>query len=207
MTSRSVHLFVFDGMADWEAAFAVAGIRSPQHQSRPGQYDVKTVGRSYAAVVTMGGLRITPDMTLDEVAPKDSAMLILPGGQAWENGANTRAVEKAARFIAQGAPVAAICAATLALARAGLLERRLHTGNDATYLAASCYRGGDYYRHVAAITDRNVVTAAATAPVEFACEIFKLLDLYEAQTLEAWYELYKHGNGARYYDLMSAIAQ
>jgi putative intracellular protease/amidase len=151
----------------------------------------------------MGGLCILPDMTLDELVPAESAMLILPGGQAWESSANARAVEKAARFVAQGAPVAAICAATLALARIGVLDRRLHTSNDAGYLAASCYRGGEYYRQVPAITDRNVITAAGTAPIEFACEIFKLLDLYEPQTLEAWYELYRHGNAARYYDLVS----
>jgi putative intracellular protease/amidase len=154
----------------------------------------------------MGGLRILPDMTLEEVVPAESAMLILPGGEGWENGANKSAVEKAARFVAQGAPVAAICAATLGLARMGLLDRRLHTSNDAAYLAASCYRGGDYYRQVPAITDRSVITAAGTAPVEFAYEIFKLLGLYDQQTLDAWFRLHKHGDAATHDDLIKAIA-
>jgi putative intracellular protease/amidase len=201
-----VHVFVFDGMADWEAAFALAGIRNPEFQLHPGRYAVKTVGRSYASVVSMGGMRLLPDMTLDELVPADSAMLILPGGRAWESGGNARAVEKAARFIAEGVPVAAICAATLALARAGLLTGRQHTSNDAAYLAASRYRAGEFYRNVPAITDGNVITASGIAPIEFAYEVFKLLDLYEPQTLQAWYELYKHGDAARYCELAGAIA-
>jgi len=30
--NNAVHLFVFDTMADWEAAFAIAGINNPQFQ-------------------------------------------------------------------------------------------------------------------------------------------------------------------------------
>ncbi len=32
MSSRNVYLFVFDSMADWEAAFAISGINNPQFQ-------------------------------------------------------------------------------------------------------------------------------------------------------------------------------
>ena len=48
----------------------------------------------------MGGVRIQPDMTIDAISPVDSAMLILPGGDAWEQGENQAAIEKAAEFLA-----------------------------------------------------------------------------------------------------------
>ena len=40
---RTVHLYVFDGFADWEAAHAVAGIQQPQFQRAPGRFQVRTV--------------------------------------------------------------------------------------------------------------------------------------------------------------------
>jgi putative intracellular protease/amidase len=202
MDANAVHLLVFDTMADWEAAFAIAGINNPQFQLEPGRYRVTTVGASREPVTTIGGVRIQPEVGLDEVSPGASTMLILPGGQSWESGSNTEAVAKATEFVAAGVPIAAICAATLALARAGLLDDREHSSNAPEYLAASGYRGGGLYRHAPATTDRNVITASGIAPVDFAYEIFKMLSLYSTTALEAWYALFKNGDASKYYDLV-----
>ena len=35
MGQQLVHLFVFDSMADWEPAFAIAGINNPRFQRNP----------------------------------------------------------------------------------------------------------------------------------------------------------------------------
>jgi putative intracellular protease/amidase len=202
MTNSAVHLFVFDAMADWEAAFAIAGINNPQFQLVPGRYRVTTVGVSRETVTTIGGVRVQPEVVLAGVSPGASAMLILPGGQSWESGSNTEAVDKARDFVAAGVPVAAICAATLALARAGLLDDREHTSNAPEYLSASGYRGAGLYRHVPAVTDRNMITAAGTAPVDFAYEIFKMLSMYSTTALQAWYALFKNGDASKYYQLV-----
>lgn len=202
--SSAVHLFVFDTMADWEAAFAIAGINNPQFQLTPGRYRVATVGASKESVTTVGGVHILPDLALDEISPDDSAMLILPGGQRWESGGNPEAVSKAEEFVAAGVPVAAICAATLALARAGVLDERVHTSNAREYLAASGYRGGGLYRDVAAVTDGKLITASGLAPVDFAYEIFKMLSLYSEASLEAWYALFKTGDASKYYGVTTA---
>jgi len=205
MRSSSVHLFVFDTMADWEAALAIATINDPQFQQVPGRYRVVTVGASREPVTTMGGVRILPDLALDQVSPYASSMLILPGGQAWEYSANAAAIDMARRFIAHCVPVAAICAATLALARAGLLDNRYHTGNARSYLAASGYRGARFYREKPAVTDQGVITASGAAPVDFAREIFETLNLYRAETLDAWYSLHKHGDASMLYELAQAV--
>jgi putative intracellular protease/amidase len=201
MRTTSVHLFVFDGVADWEAAFAIAGINNPQFQVAPGRYRVTTVGLSAAPVTTMGGVRIQPDMSLDDLSPFKSSMLILPGGKSWEYGANSAAIDMARRFIAHCVPLAAICGATLALARAGLLDNRYHTGNAREYLAASGYRGGRFYRDRPAVTDQGVITASGTAPVDFAREIFEALSLYRCDALEAWYGLFRHGDASMFQEL------
>lgn len=206
MMTDTVHLFVFEGMADWEAAFAIASIQNPRMQRYPGRYSVRTAARSLAPVRTMGGMRILPDMTLDEVSPFSSSMLILPGGEAWEDGGNLEALERAHAFVNAGVPIAAICGATLALARTGLLDDRLHTSNGAEYVAQSGYSGRRYYRKVDAICDRDVITAAGTAPIEFAHEILKRLYLYSPSTLEAWYALYKHGDASQFHELAAQVA-
>jgi putative intracellular protease/amidase len=196
----AVHLFVFEGMADGAAALAVASIRNPRSQRYPGRYSVRTAARSLTPVRTMGGINIVPDVTIDDVSPTGSSMLILPGGDAWAEGGNLEALERAYAFIGAGVPIAAICGATLALARMGLLDDRLHTSNDAEYIAQSGYSGRRYYRNVGAICDRDVITASGAAPVEFAYEISKRLYLYSPSTLEAWYALHKHGNAAQFYE-------
>ncbi len=84
MQQQTVHVFVFDTLSDWEPSYAVAGINNPMFQVQPGRYVVKTVGPSTKPVTTMGGITVLPDMDLAVLEPADSAMLILPGGMAWE---------------------------------------------------------------------------------------------------------------------------
>jgi putative intracellular protease/amidase len=207
MTSRSVHLFVFDTMADWEASFAIAGIQNPPFQAVPGRYRVRTVARTREVVTTMGGIRIQPDLVLDELGPQQSAMLILPGGEAWERGGNCEAIAAARGFIAACVPVAAICGATLALARAGLLDNRYHTSNAREYLSPSGYRGGRFYRDVPAIADQGVITASGAAPIEFARQIFEALELYSRCALDAWYALFKYGDMSTYLEMTQCAAR
>jgi AraC family transcriptional regulator len=121
MTIRTVHLFVFDGLSDWEPSYAIAHLNNPAGQAQPGSLRVRTVAASLAPVLTAGGLRIIPDHRLDSLRPEDSAMLILPGGVAWETGGNREATEKAKKFLAADVPVAAIGGATMGLAGAGLV--------------------------------------------------------------------------------------
>jgi putative intracellular protease/amidase len=152
----------------------------------------------------MGGIRIEPDLTLDGISPEDSAMLILPGGTAWDAGKNMEAVELARAFLKSGTPVAAICGATAGLARGGLLDRCRHTSNSREYLTATQYRGAHFYEDVPALTDDNLITASGIAPIEFARHIFGRLGLYSPRVLDAWYLLFKTGLPEHFTDLMQA---
>ncbi|KFK90096.1 thiamine biosynthesis protein ThiJ [Streptomyces sp. JS01] len=204
MTSSSaetVHLAVYDTFADWETGYATA------HLTQNG-YTVRTVGLSREPVTTMGGLRVQPDLTLDELRSQDSALLILTGAAGWDTGETLAPFARAARtFLDAGVPVAAICGATAGLAREGLLDDRAHTSAVSFYLAATGYAGGERYVEVDAVTDPGadgtgrLITAGPTEPVAFAREVFGLLGVYDAKKLDAWYRLF-HDSDASAYEVL-----
>lgn len=207
MEQRTVHLFVFDTFADWEPVFAIAEIHSGRFAVQPGRYRVKTVGSSMAPVVSFGGVTVLPDMVLADLTPPQSAMLILPGSDAWVAGKHTEALEKAQTFLAAGVPVAAICGATVGLARAGILDDRQHTSDAPVVLQATNYQGAPYYRDEPAVTGGDLITAGGTAPLEFAYHILKRLGVYDTPTLDAWYGLYKTGEPQYFFALQQRMME
>lgn len=186
----AVHVLVFDGFADWEAAFALAELR------RSGGLEVVTVGFTEAPVRSMGGLPVAPDRTLRALEPAAVRLLILPGGDRWE-GEYPRADMDAVlgRLSDARVPIAAICGATLALGRAGLLDDRAHTSNERAYLErhVPAYLGGSRYVDALAVRDRGLITASGLGPVEFAREIFQELGVFSEADRRVWYHLFKHG--------------
>ncbi|MFN3886553.1 MAG: type 1 glutamine amidotransferase family protein [Aquabacterium sp.] len=203
--AHPVHLFVYDGFADWEAAFAIAGIQQPAFQRVPGRYTVCTVALSQAPVRSMGGVAVLPDRLLDTLTPAESAMLILPGGLGWEEGQHGAAAEMARAFLAGNVPVAAICGATAGLARLGLLNGRRHTSNALSYLkGVAAYEGSDRYEDQPAWRDGPLITAGGMAPLEFAREIFRCLDVYDEPVLAAWYDLYRTGRSEHFARMQQA---
>ncbi|MFT3857587.1 MAG: type 1 glutamine amidotransferase family protein [Aquabacterium sp.] len=205
--SQTVHFFVYDGFADWEAAFALAGIHQPDFQRQPGRYQVRTVALAQSPMRSLGGVAVLPDALLDTLEPQDSAMLILPGGLGWEQGQHQLAVDKARACLMAGVPVAAICGATAGLARAGLLDDRRHTSNALAYLkGVPEYAGSDRYEDQPAFTDGGLITAGGMAPLEFAREIFRTLQIYDEEVLDAWYTLYKRGDPAAFARMQAAGA-
>ncbi len=205
MTMRTVHVAVYDMLADWEVGHAIAHLRDDGYQKAPGGFDVRTVAATREPVTTAGGMRILADLTVGELDPAGSAMLILPGSAGWHApGGNAVFAAAARRFLDAGVPVAAICGATFGLATAGLLDDREHTSGAADYLASTGYVGGMHYREAAAVTDGNLITAGPTAPVEFAREIFARLDVYRPEVLDAWYRLFAKSDASAYPVLMAA---
>jgi putative intracellular protease/amidase len=185
-----IQILVFDGFADWEPAFALAELR------RSGGRSVVTVGFGLGPVTSMGGLRVVPDRALAAIRPAEIEMLILPGGDMWESSYPEAEVNQALNdLVAAAVPVAAICGGTLAVARAGLLNRRRHTSNMPGYIAEHCpdYSGASLYEAVPSVNDQGVITASGLAPVEFAREIFSQLRIFTAADEELWFDMFKHG--------------
>lgn len=179
----TVHLAVFDGCADWEYGYAVAEL------ARSGAATVRTVALEAVPVTSMGGVRILPDLPLGDLQAVDSGMLILPGGETWQEPHMRPFLDTARRFLESGTPVAAICGATGGLASVGLLDGRGHTSNAAEYLQSTGYAGAADYLEEAAVTDGDLITASGLAPVEFAAHIMRRLEVYPGAVIGAWERL------------------
>jgi putative intracellular protease/amidase len=186
---NTVYFFVFDGYADWEAALALCEIR------RPGDFRVRTVALDRRPVQSMGGLTVLPDLALDEIDIDRALLMILPGGTAWERGEIEPVSATLRRLHAEGTTIGALCSGVLALAYAGLVDTRRHTGNYAGHIETYVpdYLGGAHYDGDAlALTDDGVITAGGVSGIEFAREVIRALDLYDERDTEAWYRLFKH---------------
>jgi putative intracellular protease/amidase len=188
--TKAVHLLIVPGFADWEPAHAVAELR------RSGHYRTAVVGLSSEAVESMGGLKVLPDRTIAEVDPADVAVFILPGGERWERqpvepelGALLSTLDEA------GVPLAAICAATTAIARAGLIRGRRHTSNGLGYLRQMVpeYREDHAYVDAPAVRDGGLITASGLADVEFAAAIMTELAVLSDADVRLWTDLFRGG--------------
>jgi putative intracellular protease/amidase len=186
--------------------YATAHIRRDSWQREPGRYSVTTVGPAREPVTTMGGMRIVPDIALDELRPAGSAMLILAGGDTWGGDSMAGFRAAARRFLAAGVPVAAICGATFGLALEGLLDDRAHTSNDAGYLALTGYAGGGRFVAEPVVADGDLITASGVAPAHFARAIFARLGIYTPEVAASWFKLYGDRDPAGFYELMAVPA-
>jgi putative intracellular protease/amidase len=187
-----VFVLVFDGFADWEPSYALAEVR------RSGHHEVVSVGFTGDEVASMGGLRVRPDRALGDVRADEVRLLILPGGDMWEREdayPRDQLEVLIGELLAAGRPVAAICGATVAMARARLLDDRRHTSNMPSYLSdnAPSYRGAAYYEPSLVVRDRGVITASGLGAVDFARAIFAELGVFSESDEALWYDMFKHG--------------
>lgn len=188
MPERAVYMLVVEGFAVWEPAHAVAELR------RHGRYRVESVGLTSAPVRSMGGIRVLPSTIVTEVDPADVAAFILPGGDRWESSPIEPEIERLLnRLDAQGVPIAAICGATVAISRLGLLRGRRHTSNGLEYLRSHVpgYAEAANYVDIPAVRDRGLITASGLGDVEFARELFEELNVLSAEDRAAWATIFR----------------
>jgi putative intracellular protease/amidase len=190
---KRILYFVFDGLADWEASYALTGIE------KSGMYSMKTIGFDKEIKRTMGGMSIVPDLDfipadLGDIDFNNTAMLILPGGSAWEQKLNWQIVPLVEHCVQENIPVAAICGATIVLADLGFLENIEHTSNDIRYLEAfsPLYQGHALYQYQPCVNAGTLITASGTAALEFADEIFERLGIKNNSQLKEWFDYFRN---------------
>lgn len=204
----TIYLYVPDTMADWEPGFITAELCSRRFFRKDApDVSVRTVGLTKEPVRTMGGVTVIPDGTVEDVAVCKESILLLPGGNTWDEPKHGAVIEKAAALLAAGGTVCAICGATVALARAGVLDARAHTSNGAGFLDSFCpsYRGKDLYVDEPAVADGNLITASGTGALAWAKLILERLDVFRPDTLEAWYAYFSTGEARHFFALMQTL--
>ncbi len=195
-------------MSDWEYGYLIAELHTGRYFKKDSSpLNIVTVGADKDIITTMGGLRIQPDISIDECTILTNDLLILPGGNTWGEVIHQPIMEKTGEVLKQGTIVAAICGATVALANSGYLDSRKHTSNDLGYLKMVCpnYEGEKLYDVGPAVADENLVTASGVAPLEFAREVIKRLDVFAPDTLHSWYKLNKTQEPEHFFHLMNSM--
>jgi transcriptional regulator GlxA family with amidase domain len=131
MTRKRVGILVFpdvevlDFCGPFEV-FSVTRLDEELRREQPSPFEVLLVAEQAGTVVTTGGMKVTPDHTIDTCPPLD--VLVVPGG--W----GTRAEIKNARLVGwigerakQVETLTSVCTGSMLLGQAGLLDGRRAT--------------------------------------------------------------------------------
>ena len=203
----NVFVYVLDTLADWEIGYLTAEINSGRYLKKSIEKPkiVKT-GKTMDSIKTMGGMEITPDITVGELKAQKGDLLILPGADTWLTENNDEIINFVKNNMGGDITIAAICGAAIALAYNGLLNEVKHTSENLDLLKMTCpnYKGEKYYCDTPAAADSNLITASGLAPLEFTYEIFKKTGIMEKNTAEAWYNLFKTREGKYFFELMNS---
>ena len=187
--TENVYVFLFDGFSDWEIAYLTPELRKNQ----------KTVLKYFTIdgleIISAGGLKITPDLSIEQLNPDNVSVLILPGGTAWEEKSIKGIDSLVETLNSENKTIAAICGATTYLGQKGYLDEVKHTSNALDYLKyiAPNYKGEKEYQSNFSVTDENIITANGVAPIEFARDIFIKINLNSEKDIEKWFQLFKNG--------------
>lgn len=205
---HTIYVYVLDTLADWELGYALAELNSRRFFKRDApQLAIKTVSYSKKPISTMGGVEITPDCLVDDVVASKTSTLLLPGANTWNDPHHAAIVEKAGELLSAGATVCAICGATAALADFGLLDARPHTSNGPGFLTmvSPGYKGSALYRDEPSVSDGGLITASSTGALLWTKHIIECLGVFQADTLESWYEYFRTGESEHFFALMQTL--
>lgn len=163
--------FFQPGWADWEAGPVLAMLREA------GRFAVTVLTPDGGPQTSIGGVRASADGAFHEVTATDADIFLIIGSDAWP-GWRDEALDRLLRSaLASERIVGAICAGTVAAARAGLFAGRAHTSNGAAWLAshAADYPGAEHYVDTPrAVSAGRLVSAPGSAPQTFCSAILHL---------------------------------
>lgn len=190
---RCIALFN-QGWADWEAGFVLAALREYFG------FAVRVATPGGAEAISIGGVRAAADLAFDAVDPADADLLLVIGSARWIEVEDPVVSDLLRQADAAGLPIGAICAGTLAAARAGLLDDREHTSNELAFLqtGAPAYAGATHYQNApVAARGGNVVTAPGSAPASFAVAVLRLVAPEREADIAAYEAMLgaEHGHG------------
>jgi putative intracellular protease/amidase len=193
MQVKDVLLLLTDRWADWEASYMIAEVNSTE------EYSVKTISIDIDPKVSIGGLKAEIDYSLNGYQNFDNlAMLVLPGGFSWGENKYQEIANFVKKVHESGTPIAAICGATMFLAKHGFLDNIKHTGDELDYFLEEMkneedYKGQANFVKAQLINDGGFITANETAALEFAREIFLTLKIGMLDEADSWYDKFKYG--------------
>ena len=165
----NVYVLVYDGFAQFEVVLANYFLST--------KMNIITVGITSKMVTSMEGFQTVPHSILEDLSFKDIDLFIIPGGDPTElfeidsfytflkslNNANKK--------------IAAICAGTAHLAKAGIL-------NDKKFTTSLAPEKCDYFDRsnfidTNVVQDGNLITSKGNGYVDFALKLGEVMNIYE----------------------------
>ncbi|TCJ11831.1 DJ-1/PfpI family protein [Parasulfuritortus cantonensis] len=166
---KSVLVPLAPGFEDLEAVTIVDLLRRAD-------IEVVTAGLHSGLIRGSRGIRVQPDATLEGVLERDFDMIVLPGGMPGaENLTHDPRVQALLKKMAgAGKYTAAICAAPMALAQAGLLDGRRATSYPG-FVDRLPIPGVRYSKDAVVVDDKLVTSRGPGTAMDFGLALIELL--------------------------------
>lgn len=195
MSNEILYILLHD-FASHEMVYLMEAISSDEQQLKTNpKYVNKIVAPTAEPVCAIGGFKVIPDYTFDNM-PDDYTALVLIGGYGWLTPIADEVKPIVRKAIEKGKIVGAICNGASFMAKCGFLNNVRHTGNGLEQLklwGGENYTNPDGYIHSQAVSDRNIVTANGSGALEFAKELLLLLENDTPERIEMYYQFNKQG--------------
>ncbi len=188
MTTRVIGLYIYDRMADWEAAIVFSQVPGDYAGFRTALVPFSEGGKT---VTALSGMRYAAQAGVEQMALDGSlAGIIIPGG--YDRACSPQLAALLARVHREGKLVAAICGAPEFLARAGVLRDVPFT----TSLSADAFSGAadpfdwSLKRNDPVVVSGGVITARPDGFIAFGTACAGYLGRYasdaDRHSAEAW---------------------
>ena len=204
----TIYVYLLDTLADWELGYITSELHSGRFfKKNAPQITLKTVSHQKEAIKTMGGMTIVPDCLVKDIRINQTSILLLPGANTWNEPQHDAILDTAVKLLDANGLVCAICGATVALANRGLLNHHAHTSNGPGFLEmfAPAYKGQALYIDQPSVSADHIITAACTGALLWTKQILTYLNVFEADTLEYWYNYFSTGDSSQFYALMQSL--
>jgi len=178
-------LFILiDNFSDWECGY----LSSMLNESK--EWEVYTASTK-KSIKSVGGFTVKIDKILGSDFTND--LIVLVGSDDWD------LQEKRIKFFIEknfhkGAKIAAICGGVDFLAYNGFLNDYNHTGNSQKlWHDYKNYKPKKNFIKNNVVSDRNLVTANGTSPIDFTLSVLKMINFDNDYRIEKKLNLYKLG--------------
>lgn len=176
-------VILFHVYADFEISHSLFLLR------KVAKMEIVTASVDGLPVTSIGGLKTTIDVSLENLNIKDYQLILIPGGDGIDNELlnNKWLIQQIQSAFQSRIPIASICASALMLGKAGILSGERFTCLPHTYNKyQSLFESSDYTGQPIEVNNR-IITAKGTAFAAFAIAALKLtgVDLTD-QEWEKW---------------------
>jgi len=143
--------------------FSIARMNEGKRLEEPSPFEVFLIAEKERPVETSGGMRVTPDLTLEQCPSLE--ILVVPGGLGTRREMNnTRLLHWIAERAKRAGTVASVCTGSLLLGKAGLLDGRRATTHWASLdLLEKLFPGTTVARGLRFVEDGNLITSAGVS--------------------------------------------